>query len=180
MSRQELQDRSWYAIHTYAGYENAVERNLKQRVESLGMEDKIFNIIVPTEKVIKVKGGKRVEVDEKFYPGYILVDMIVTEDSWFVVRNTPRVTGFVGSGTIPVPMSQKEIDFVFSRMKKNDLKHTIAVAVGDLVLINEGPFKEHEGTISEVDAERGKVKVLVNMFGRETPFELDFNQVRKM
>jgi len=180
MARQELQDRHWYAIHTYAGYENAVERNLKQRVESLGMQDKIFNVLVPVEKITKVKNGKRQEVDEKIYPGYIMVDMIVTDDSWYVVRNTPRVTGFVGSGTVPVPMSQAEIDAIFARMQKNDMKHAILVAVGDLVLINEGPFKDHEGTVSEVDNERGKVKVLVNMFGRETPFELDFAQVRKM
>jgi transcriptional antiterminator NusG len=180
MARQELQDRHWYAIHTYAGYENAVERNLKQRVESLGMQDKIFNVLVPTEKVIKVKGGKRVEVDEKFYPGYVLVDMIVTDDSWYVVRNTPRVTGFVGAGTTPVPMSQQEIDAIMSRMSKDETKHNIQVAVGDLVMVNEGPFKDFEGTISEIDHDRGKVKVLVNMFGRETPFELDFAQIRKM
>ena len=181
MARQETHnDRAWYAIHTYAGYENAVERNLKQRVESLGLEDKIFAVLVPTEKVIKVKNGKRQEVDEKFYPGYILVDMIVTDDSWFVVRNTPRVTGFVGSGTTPVPMRQEEIDAIFARMKKNDTTHTISVAVGDLVIIGEGAFKDQEGTVAEVDAERGKVKVMVNMFGRETPFELDFSQVRKM
>src|SRR5579872_7111123 len=108
--------RNWYVIHTYAGYENAVMRNLKQRIESLGMEDRIFNVIVPTEKKIKIKGGKRVEEEEKIYPGYILVDMIVTEDSWFVVRNTPRVTGFVGSGVYPVPIAKKEIDELFSRM----------------------------------------------------------------
>jgi transcription termination/antitermination protein NusG len=181
MARQETHnERAWYAIHTYAGYENAVERNLKQRVESLGMEDKIFSVLVPTEKVIKVKNGKRQEVDEKFYPGYILVDMIVTDDSWFVVRNTPRVTGFVGSGTTPVPMSQAEIDAIFARMKKNDTTHTISVAVGDLVIIGEGAFKDQEGVVAEVDADRGKVKVMVNMFGRETPFELDFSQVRKM
>ncbi len=181
MARQEIHnDRAWYAIHTYAGYENAVERNLKQRVESLGMQDKIFNILVPTEKVIKVKNGKRQEVDEKFYPGYILVDMIVTDDSWYVVRNTPRVTGFVGSGTVPVPMFQAEIDAIFARMKKGDTTHTISVAVGELVLITEGAFKDHQGTVSEVDAERGKVKVMVNLFGRETPFEMDFSQVRKM
>lgn len=181
MARQEIHnDRAWYAIHTYAGYENAVERNLKQRVESLGMQDKIFNVLVPTEKVIKVKNGKRTEVDEKFYPGYVLVDMIVTDDSWYVVRNTPRVTGFVGSGTVPVPMSQAEIDAIMSRMKKSDTMHNIAVAVGDLVLINEGAFKDQQGTVSEIDHERGKVKVMVNLFGRETPFELDFAQVRKM
>lgn len=180
MARQELHDRHWYAIHTYAGYENAVERNLKQRVDSLGMQDKIFNVLVPTEKVIRVKGGKRQEVEEKFYPGYVLVDMIVTDDSWYVVRNTPRVTGFVGSGTVPVPMSQEEIDSIFARMNVNDTKHNISVVVGDLVLISEGPFKDHEGTVAEVDTERGKVKVLISMFGRETPFELDFAQVRKM
>src|SRR5574343_1103138 len=117
MSKQQPQTgRNWYVIHTYAGYENAVMRNLKQRIESHGMEDKIFNVIVPTEKKIKIKGGKRVEEEEKIYPGYILVDMIVTEDSWFVVRNTPRVTGFVGSGVYPVPLSKKEIDELFSRM----------------------------------------------------------------
>ena len=180
MARQELQDRHWYAIHTYAGYENAVERNLKQRVESLGMQDKIFNVLVPTEKVIKVKNGKRHEVDEKFYPGYVLVDMIVTDDSWYVVRNTPRVTGFVGAGTTPVPMSQAEIDAIMSRMSKDETKHNIQVAVGDLIMVNEGPFKDFEGTVAEIDQDRGKVKVLVSMFGRETTFELDFSQIRKM
>lgn len=180
MARQELQERHWYAIHTYAGYEHAVERNLKQRVDSLGMQDKIFNVLVPTEKVIKVKNGKRQEVDEKFYPGYVLVDMIVTDDSWYVVRNTPRVTGFVGSGTTPVPMSPMEIESIMTRMKQDETKHTILVAVSDLVLINEGPFKDFQGTISEVDQDRGKVKVMVNMFGRETALELDFEQIRKM
>lgn len=180
MARQEIQDRHWYAIHTYAGYENAVERNLKQRVESLGMQDKIFNVLVPTEKVIKVKNAKRVEVDEKFYPGYVLVDMIVTDDSWYVVRNTPRVTGFVGAGTTPVPMSQAEIDAILVRMSKDETKHNIQVTVGELIMVSEGPFKDFEGTVSEVDQDRGKVKVLVNMFGRETPFELDFSQVKKM
>lgn len=180
MARQELQDRHWYAIHTYAGYENAVERNLKQRVESLGMQDKIFGVLVPTEKIVKVKNGKRVDVDEKFYPGYVLVDMIVTDDSWYVVRNTPRVTGFVGAGTTPVPMSQAEIDAIMVRMSKDETKHNIQVAVGDLITVLEGPFKDFEGTVSEIDADRGKVKVLVNMFGRETPFELDFSQIRKM
>lgn len=180
MARQEIQERHWYAIHTYAGYEHAVERNLKQRVESLGMQDKIFNVLVPTEKVVKVKNGKRQEVDEKFYPGYVLVDMIVTDDSWYVVRNTPRVTGFVGSGTTPVPMSQQEIDSIMKRMDKGDTTHNIQVAVNDLVLINEGPFKDFQGTISEIDHDRGKLKVMVNMFGRETALELDFSQVRKM
>ncbi|KND46726.1 MAG: Transcription antitermination protein NusG [Parcubacteria bacterium C7867-006] len=180
MSKQQPQaGRNWYVIHTYAGYENAVMRNLKQRIESLGMEDKIFNVIVPTEKKIKIKGGKRVEEEEKIYPGYILVDMIVTEDSWFVVRNTPRVTGFVGSGVYPVPIDPKEIEELFGRMNAHTAKHKIDLSVNDSIIIVDGPFKDLEGKVSEVDEERGKVKVLVAMFGRETPVELDFLQVRK-
>lgn len=180
MSKQQPQaGRNWYVVHTYAGYENAVLRNLKQRIESLGMEDKIFNVIVPTEKKIKIKGGKRVEEEEKIYPGYILVDMIVTEDSWFVVRNTPRVTGFVGSGVYPVPIDPKEIEDLFGRMNAHNVKHKIDLAVNDSIVIVDGPFKDLEGKVNEVDEERGKVKVLVAMFGRETPVELDFLQIRK-
>lgn len=173
-------ERSWYAIHTYAGYENAVARNLKQRIESLGMEDKIFNVIVPTEKKIKVKAGKRVEEEEKIYPGYVLVEMIVTDDSWYVVRNTPRVTGFVGAGVSPVPLDQKEVDSLFSRMQKSTTEHAIDLSTGDLVKIADGPFKDFEGKVAEVDTQRGKIKVLVSMFGRETPVELDFLQVKKV
>jgi len=181
MSKQQLEgQRNWYAIHTYAGYENAVVRNLKQRIESLGMEDKIFNVLVPTEKTVKVKGGKRVEEDQKIYPGYILVDMIVTDDSWYVVRNTPRVTGFVGSGVTPVPLEKKEVDQLLGRMNTQTVKHAIDLAPDDAVTITDGPFKELEGKVSEVDAERGKVKVLVSMFGRETPVELDFLQIKKI
>ncbi len=181
MSKQQVRsERNWYAIHTYAGYENAVMRNLKQRIESLGMEDKIFDVIVPTERKIKIKAGKRVEEEEKIYPGYILVDMIVTEDSWYVVRNTPRVTGFVGSGVYPVPIDKKEIDELFSRMNAQDVKHKIDLSQNDAVRIVDGPFKDLEGKVSEVDEERGKVKVLVAMFGRETPVELDFLQVKKI
>jgi transcriptional antiterminator NusG len=181
MSKQHPETgRNWYVIHTYAGYENAVMRNLKQRIESLGMEDKIFNVIVPTEKKIKIKGGKRVEEEEKIYPGYILVDMIVTEDSWYVVRNTPRVTGFVGSGVYPVPIDKKEIDELFGRMNAHEVKHKIDLSINDAIKIVDGPFKDLEGKVSEVDEERGKVKVLVAMFGRETPVELDFLQVKKI
>jgi transcriptional antiterminator NusG len=181
MSKQQIGgDRSWYAIHTYAGYENAVARNLKQRIESLGMEDRIFNVIVPTEKKIKIKGGKRVEEEEKIYPGYVLVDMIVTDDSWYVVRNTPRVTGFVGSGVFPVPLEKKEVDTLFGRMNKDEVKHTIDLVKDENVKIVDGPFKDLEGKVSEVDDSRGKVKVLVSMFGRETPVELDFLQVSKI
>ena len=135
--------------------------------------------MVPTEKKIKVKGSKRVEVDEKIYPGYVLVDMIVDDNSWYVVRNTPRVTGFVGAGTTPVPLSQKEIDFLIGKMKEGNVEHDITVSVGELVTISEGPFKDFEGKVSEVDKGRGKLKVLVNMFGRETPVELDFLQIKK-
>ena len=172
--------RSWYAIHTYAGYENAVVRNLKQRIESLGMQNKIYAVLVPTEKKIKIKGGKRVEEEEKIYPGYVLVDMVVDDESWYVVRNTPRVTGFVGSGVNPVPLEKKEIDELFSRMNQNIVKHTIDLQVGDAVSIVDGPFKELEGKVGEVDEDRGKVKVLVAMFGRETPVELDFLQVKRI
>ncbi|MEI6810529.1 MAG: transcription termination/antitermination protein NusG [Candidatus Nomurabacteria bacterium] len=181
MAKQEFTgERHWYAIHTYSGYENAVQRNLKQRIESLQMEDKIFDVVVPIEKKIKVKGTKRVEVEEKVYPGYILVDMIVDDNSWYVVRNTPRVTGFVGAGTTPVPLSQKEIDYLLNKMKSGEVEHEIVVEVGELVSIIDGPFKEFEGKVSEVDKSRGKLKVLVNMFGRETPVELDFLQVKKI
>lgn len=181
MSKQKIQEgRNWYAIHTYAGYENAVARNLKQRIESLGMEDKIFAVVVPTEKQIKIKGGKRAEEEEKIYPGYVLVDMIVTDDSWYVVRNTPRVTGFVGSGVFPVPLNKAEVEDLFKRMSSDKVMHNIELEADDAVVIVDGPFKDLEGKVGEVDAERGKVKVLVSMFGRETPVELDFLQVKKI
>lgn len=178
--KQQINERAWYAVHTYAGYEDAVARNLKQRIESLVMEDKIFNVIVPKEKKIKVKSGKRVEEEEKIYPGYVLVDMVVTDDSWYVVRNTPRVTGFVGSGVYPVPLETKEVDELFRRMNKDQVTHNIDLETDDAIIIVDGPFKDFEGKVSEVDTERGKVKVFVSMFGRETPVELDFLQIRKI
>jgi transcriptional antiterminator NusG len=174
------EDARWYTIHTYAGYENAVERNLKQRIESLGMEDKIFDVIVPSEKKIRVKGGKRVVEEEKIYPGYVLVRMIVDDDSWFVVRNTPRVTGFVGSGNTPVPMDEAEVGLLMKRMHAEAPKHRIDLVKDDPVVISDGPFKDLEGKVGDIDEERGKVKVMVSMFGRETPVELDFLQVRKL
>jgi len=181
MPKQEAQGtRNWYAIHTYAGYENVVLRNLKQRIDSLGMNDKIFNVIVPVEKKIKIKGGKRVEVEEKIYPGYVLVDMIVTDDSWYVVRNTPRVTGFVGAGINPVPLKKEEVDYLFKKMDSDKAVHKIDLELGETVLITDGPFKDLEGRINSVDQDRGKIKVLVSMFGRETPVELDFLQVKKI
>lgn len=183
MSKQDTSvGRAWYAIHTYAGYENAVARNLRQRIESLGLQDKIFSVVVPTERTVKIKGGKRVEEEEKVFPGYVLVDMIVDDQSWYVVRNTPRVTGFVGSGVNPVPLQQKEVDELLGRMTANAgvIKHSIDLAVGDAVVIVDGPFKELDGKVGEVDESRGKVKVLVAMFGRETPVELDFLQVKRI
>ncbi len=174
------EDARWYTIHTYAGYENAVERNLKQRIASLGMENKIFEVVVPTEKKIRVKGGKRIVEKEKIYPGYILVRMIVDDDSWFVVRNTPRVTGFVGSGNTPVPMEQAEVASLMKRMTADVPKHRIDLMKDDPVVIADGPFKDLEGKVGDIDEERGKVKVMVSMFGRETPVELDFLQVRKL
>ncbi len=174
------QGRNWYAIHTYSGYEDAVARNLKQRIESLGMENKIFNVIVPKEKKIKIKRGKREVIEEKLYPGYVLVEMIVTDDSWYVVRNTPRVTGFIGAGTTPVPLVKEEIENLQKRIGVEQPEYKIDVSIGDPVKINDGPFKDFEGKISEIDTEKGRVKVLVSMFGRETPVELDFLQIKKL
>jgi transcriptional antiterminator NusG len=181
MAKQQIMsEKSWYVIHTYSGYEEAVAKNLKQRIESLGMEDKIFNVIVPKEKKIKIKEGKRKTVEEKIYPGYILVEMVVTDDSWYVVRNTPNVTGFVGAGTTPIPVSPEEIADLKRRMEMSEPEFNIEVAVGELVKITDGPFKDSEGKVSEIDRERGKVKVLVSMFGRDTPVELDSLQIKKI
>src|SRR3989344_3676710 len=181
MAKQDASvGRHWYAIHTYAGYENAVARNLRQRIESLGLTEKIFNVVVPTERKIKIKGGRRVEEEEKVYPGYVLVDMVVDDQSWYVVRNTPRVTGFVGAGVTPVPLKQEEVDTLLGRMQTTGVKHSIDLTVGDAVNIVDGPFKDLDGKVGEIDEERGKVKVLVAMFGRETPVELDFLQVKRI
>jgi len=181
MPRQIIaQEKRWYVIHTYSGYEDAVAKNLKQRIENLGMEDKIFNILVPKEKKIKIKNGKRRVVEEKIYPGYILVEMIVTDDSWYVVRNTPRVTGFIGAGTVPIPVKFEEIKNLKERLGAAEPKYKIELEKGDLVKIVDGPFKDLDGKVSEIDSERGKIRVLVNMFGRDTPVELDSLQIKKV
>lgn len=181
MARQQLpKERKWYVLHTYSGYEDAVAKSLKQRIESLGMEDKIFNVLVPKEKKIKIKAGKRKVVEEKIYPGYVLVEMIVTDDSWYVVRNTPNVTGFVGAGTVPVPVSGDEIKVLKKRMEEKEPKYKIEFDVGNSVKITDGPFKGFDGKVSEIDEERGKVKVLIDMFGRDTPVELDSLQIKKI
>jgi len=169
MPKQTLQEgRRWYVLHTYSGYEENVMRNLKQRIESLDMEDKIFDVLVPTETKIKIKNGKRTTLREKIFPGYVLVNMMVDDDSWYVVRNTPNVTGFVGSGTTPTPVSEEEIKELQRRMGIEEPNYTLDVTIGDTVRIVDGPFKNFE------------VKVLVSMFGRETPVELDFLQVKKI
>lgn len=174
------QKRHWYVIHTYSGYEEAVARNLRQRIDSMAMKDQIFDVVVPTEKKIRIKAGKRVEENAKIYPGYVLVDMIVNDESWYVVRNTPRVTGFVGSGTQPIPMTDEEAEKLFSRMDSETATHAIDLQLDDAVVITDGPFKELEGKVGEIDEDRGKVKVMVPMFGRETPVELDFLQVKRI
>jgi len=181
MAKQTLDlGRRWYVLHTYSGYEENVKNNLEQRIESFDMQDKIFAVVVPKEKKIKIKNGKRTTVEEKIFPGYVLIDMIVTDDSWYVVRNTPNVTGFVGSGTTPTPVDQKEVDTLMKRMKDEEPQHKIDLEKNDVVSIIDGPFKNFEGKISEVDEDRGKVKVLITMFGRETPAELDVMQVKKI
>lgn len=181
MPKQTLkQGRRWYVLHTYSGYEENVARNLKQRIESMDMEDRIYNVLIPTEKKIKIKNGKRRVVTEKIFPGYVLVEMVVTDESWYVVRNTPNVTGFIGSGTTPTPISENEVKELQRRMGVEEPKYKIDVTVNQPVRIIDGPFKDFEGKVAEIDEARGKIKVLVSMFGRETPVELDFLQVKKV
>ncbi|GIW69217.1 MAG: transcription termination/antitermination protein NusG [Candidatus Parcubacteria bacterium] len=178
---QEAQG-DWYAVHTYSGYEQAAVRNLMQRVESLNVGHLIFEAVIPTETRVRMKGGKRVEERERIYPGYILVRMILTEESQFIVRTTPRISGFVGGarGGVPTPLSQKEVDALFARIQSQTAKHHIDLHPGDTVQIIDGPFKDQEGRVGEVDEERGMVRVLVPMFGRDTPVELDYAQVRRI
>lgn len=181
MPKQTAQyGRRWYAIHTYSGYEDNVSEALGQRIETMDMREKIFNVLVPKEKKVKIKNGKRKTTEEKIFPGYVLVEMIVTDDSWYVVRNTPNVTGFIGTGTVPTPIAQEEIDALMKRVGVNEPEMTFDVTKGSVVQITDGPFKNFEGKVSDIDEQRGKIKVLVNMFGRETPVELDFLQVKKV
>ncbi|MFB6225997.1 MAG: transcription termination/antitermination protein NusG [Candidatus Paceibacteria bacterium] len=181
MAKQNLdQGRRWYVLHTYSGYEDKVKRNLERRVETFDMEDKVFSVMVPKENKIKINQGEREQVEEKIFPGYVLVEMIVTDDSWYVVRNTPNVTGFVGSGTTPTPVDQTEMKELQERIGIEEPEHDIEFEEGQPVQITDGPFKDFEGKVSDIDEERGKVKVLVNMFDRETPVELDVLQVEEI
>ena len=172
--------RQWYAIHTYSGYEEKVAESIQQRVDSVDMADKIFAVMVPKEKQIEIKNGKRKIVEKKIFQGYVLVEMKMTEDAWFIIRNTPGVTGFVGSGTAPTPVSDDEIAKIKKRMGVEDPKHNINYAIGEVVNIVDGPFKGFDGAINEIDTQKGKIKVLVSMFGRDTPVELDALQVKKV
>lgn len=181
MAKQTLSlGRRWYVLHTYSGYEENVKRNLEQRIDTFTMNEKIFEVMVPKEKKIKIKNGKRTTVEEKIFPGYVLVEMIVDDESWYVVRNTPNVTGFVGSGTTPTPVNPEEIFGLKARVEKDETTQKIDLEIDTAVRITDGPFKNFEGKVSEVEHAKGKIKVLVNMFGRETPVELDALQVKKM
>jgi transcriptional antiterminator NusG len=180
MSKRYDASKQWYAIHTYSGYEEKVAESIRQRAESLDMKDKIIQVLVPKEKMIEVKNGKRKVVEKRIFQGYVLVQMKMSEDAWYIVRNTPSVTGFVGSGTEPTPISTDEIDKIMKRMGRAEPKHKIDYKIGEVVNITDGPFKGFDGSINEVDQTKGKLKVLVNMFGRETPVELDSLQVKRV
>jgi transcription termination/antitermination protein NusG len=171
--------RAWFVVHCYSGYENKVRHNLEQRIETMGMKDRIFDVVVPTEEEIEVKEGKRRTVERRVFPGYILVNMIMTEESWYVVRNTPGVTGFVGMGNNPTPLRPEEVSQIIRRMEADAPRIKVTFKSGERVRIVDGPFNDFRGTVSEIDMERAKVRVMVNFFGRETPVELDFLQVEK-
>ena len=181
VKKEESKISQWFAVHTYAGYEDAVARYLEQRVESLEMRDKIFKVVVPKEKSIKIRNGKRITVEEKIYPGYVLVQMTMEPDSWYVVRNTPRVTGFVGSdSTNPTPLSFEEVESLMARMGQKEPSLKFDFKLGETVRIIDGPFKDYDGKISEVDESRGRIKIMVPVFGRDTAVELDSLQVKKL
>ncbi len=180
MSKRYDTSKQWYAIHTYSGYEEKVAESIRQRADSLDMKDKIFQVLVPKEKMIEVKNGKRKVVEKRIFQGYVMVQMKMSEDAWYIVRNTPSVTGFVGSGSEPTPISTDEMEKIMKRMGRAEPKHKIDFKIGEVVNITDGPFKGFDGSINEVDATKGKLKVLVNMFGRETPVELDSLQVKRV
>lgn len=172
--------RQWYAIHTYSGYEEKVANSIRQRINAVDMADKIFDVMVPKEKQIEIKNGKRKVVEKRIFQGYALVEMKLTDETWYIIRNTPGVTGFVGSGTEPTPVSDSEIVKIKRRMGVEDPKHNIDFEIGEVISITDGPFKGFDGSIAEIDTQKGKVKVMVSMFGRDTSIELDALQVRKV
>ena len=175
-----MAEKEWYVIHTYSGYENKVKANLEKRVESMNMEDKIFQVEVPMEEELEVKDGKKRLVKKKTFPGYVLVQMIMTDDSWYLVRNTPGVTGFVGSGSRPIPLLEEEMKIILGQVKREVQVPKIRVEVGQSVEVRDGPFEGFTGVVEEVHPDRGKVRVVVSMFGRDTPLELDFGQIQEL
>lgn len=176
----QTSERKWYVVHTYSGYENKVKTNLEKRVESMGMQDKIFRVLVPMEDEIEVKDGKKKLTKKKVFPGYVLVEMIMSDDSWYVVRNTPGVTGFVGPGSKPVPLRDHEVHAILRQMGIEDARPRIELRRGENVRITSGPFESFIGTVEEVYPDKGKAKVRISLFGRDTPLELDFVQLEKM
>jgi transcriptional antiterminator NusG len=181
LEEPEIDDgRAWYVVHSYSGYENKVKKNLEHRIESMGMQDQIFQVVVPTEEEVELRDGQRRTTERRVFPGYILVQMIMNDDSWYVVRNTPGVTGFVGSGTKPVPLRLEEVEKIMKRMEAEAPRIKVSFRPGQKVRIVEGPFEDFMGTVEEINMEKGKVRVLVSFFGRETPVELDFLQVEKI
>lgn len=179
-SEEEVDDgREWYVIQTYSGYENKVQRNLEQRTRSMGIQDRIFRVVVPTEEEVELRNGERRTKRRRVFPGYVLVQMIMDEETWYVVRNTPAVTGFVGPGDNAIPLSQEEVDAILERMEAGEPRIRVKFRVGEKVRITEGPFSDFEGVVDELYPERGKVRVMVSFFGRETPVEMDFLQVEK-
>jgi transcriptional antiterminator NusG len=172
--------KNWYVVHTYSGYENKVKTNLEKRVESMGMQDKIFRVLVPMEEEIEMKNGKKKVVQRKIFPGYVLVEMIVTDDSWYVVRNTPGVTGFVAEGTKPIPLQESETKLILRQMGLEEPRTKIDIAENQNVKVSSGPFENFVGKVLEVNHDRQKLKVLISMFGRETPIELGFDQIERM
>ncbi len=175
----ESTEPAWFVIHCYSGYENKVRHNLEQRIETMGMKDRIFDVVIPTQEEIEVRDGKRRTVERHIFPGYVLVNLILSEESWYVVRNTPGVTGFVGMGNLPTPLRPEEVSQIVKRMEADAPTVKVTFKVGERVRIVDGPFNDFRGTVSEIDMERTKVRVLVSFFGRETPVELDFLQVEK-
>lgn len=176
---QASDNRQWFVIHCYSGYENKVRKNLEQRIETMAMKDKIFDVVIPTQEEIEVRDGKRRTVERHVFPGYVLVNMILEEESWFVVRNTPGVTGFVGMGDEPTPLRPEEVAAILRRMEDEAPTYKVSYKTGDRVRIIDGPFNDFRGTVDEINMERSKIRVMVNFFGRETPVELDFLQVEK-
>jgi len=179
-AEEEDDDRAWFVVHCYSGYENKVRHNLEQRIESMGMKDQIFDVVIPTQEEIEVKDGKRRSIERHVFPGYVLVNMLMNEESWYVVRNTPGVTGFVGMGNDPIPLRPEEVSQILRRMEAEAPTIKVTYKPGEKVRIIDGPFNDFHGTVDEIDMERSKVRVMVNFFGRSTPVELDFLQVEKV